>query len=323
MKRILILGASGTIGHQMVKYFKRQNCFVRAVDIREPEYSKSEADENKLADLTRFDDALQSVYSKDGFDQVIQLAAEMGGAQFIFTGDHDAVVMRNSALININVLEACKLYGYNKIFFSSSACVYPESLQVGAVATQLAEEFAWQGKPDSRYGVEKLFTEDLMQAYGRNHEMDIRVARFHNIYGPECHYKDIRAKAPAAICYKVASCPPNGTIEIIGSGKQVRSFLSVEECIEGVIRLLDSSYRHPLNIGSDEAISISDFTKMVIDISGRTDISVRQIKGPEGVQGRNSDNLNCMAILGWKPTEPLRAGITRLYSWVKNQVDNG
>lgn len=318
-KRYLVLGASGTIGHQMVKHLKQQGRFVRAVDIQRPLYSASPADEKKIADLTKEDSCLQAMHSEKGFDQVIQLAAVMGGATFIFTGKNDAEIMSDSAQININVLKACNYYGYKNIFFSSSACVYPQHLQKEARSISLHESLAFPANPDSVYGFEKLFSELLYDSYRRNNGFNVSIGRYHNIFGPECHYKDERAKAPAAICYKVANAKDGDTIDIIGDGNQVRSFLSVEQCIEGTLRLIESGYTEPVNIGSEESISINDFTAMVMRISGKR-LSIRHVDGPQGVRGRNSNNDLLRKVTGWEPTEKLETGITRLYNWVNGQI---
>ncbi len=317
MKRALVLGAGGFIGSHLVTHLKEQGRWVRGADLKYPEFSPTKADEFVIADL-RDPRACAEVF--DGFfDEVYQLAADMGGAGFVFTGDNDAAIMHNSALINLNILDRAREVGCGRIFYSSSACMYPERNQLDPSRPVTAEDSAYPAAPDSEYGWEKLFSERLYFAYARNYGISVRVARFHNIFGPEGTWRGGREKAPAAICRKVAEAPVGGVIEIWGDGKQTRSFLYIDECIEGVMRLMRSDFEGPVNIGSDEMISINDFTRMVMDVAGKN-LSVRHIPGPEGVRGRNSDNTLIRAKLGWAPSQPLVEGVKKTYAWIAEQV---
>jgi nucleoside-diphosphate-sugar epimerase len=252
-------------------------------------------------------------------DEIYQLAADMGGAGFVFTGENDAEIMHNSCLINLNILEEARQKSIKKIFYSSSACIYPEYNQLDPDNPKCFEEAAYPAAPDSEYGWEKLFSERLYFNYQRNYGIQVRVARFHNIFGPQGTWTGGREKAPAAICRKVATAPDNGEIEIWGDGKQTRSFLIIDECLEGVRRLMESNFSGPVNIGSEEMISINDFTKMVIDISGKN-VRIKNILGPTGVRGRNSDNKLIKRKLGWAPSQPLRTGIEQTYRWIREQI---
>ena len=253
------------------------------------------------------------------FDEVYQLAADMGGAGFIFSGDHDAELMHNSATINLNMLEACRLAKVGKIFYSSSACIYPEHNQLDPDNPNCAEASAYPAAPDSEYGWEKLFSERLYLAYGRNHGMQVRIARFHNIFGPEGTWTGGREKAPAAMCRKVAMAAPGGQIEMWGDGLQTRSFLYVDECLEGVRRLMDSDFSGPVNIGSDEMITLNGLAQMAMEIGGKR-LDIRHIPGPLGVRGRNSDNRLIGEKLGWKPSTRLYAGLEVTYRWIEEQI---
>ena len=253
------------------------------------------------------------------FDEVYQLAADMGGAGYIFTGENDAVVMHNSATINLNMLEAGRLAGIKKIFYSSSACVYPEYNQLDPDNPKCSEESVYPAAPDSEYGWEKLFSERLYLAYHRNHGLHVRIARFHNIFGPEGTWDGGREKAPAAICRKVARAPAGGEIEMWGDGKQTRSFLYINECLEGIRRLMDSDFTGPVNIGSDEMISLNGLAELAMEIA-RKRVSVKHIPGPLGVRGRNSDNNLIFEKLGWKPSTKLRDGLTVTYQWICKQL---
>jgi GDP-D-mannose 3',5'-epimerase len=253
------------------------------------------------------------------FDEVYQLAADMGGAGYIFTGENDAAIMHNSATINLNILEAARLQGNHRIFYSSSACIYPEHNQLDPDNPNCAEESAYPAAPDSEYGWEKLFSERLYLAYTRNHGMHCKIARYHNIFGPEGTWNGGKEKAPAALCRKIAETPDGGTIEVWGPGTQTRSFLYIDECIEGTIRLLRSENTGPYNIGSDEMVSINQLAQMITEISGK-DISIRNIPGPLGVNGRNSDNRMIEQDLSWRPTASLKDGLTKTYRWIGEQV---
>jgi GDP-D-mannose 3', 5'-epimerase len=318
MKRILVNGAGGFIGGHLVKRLKAEGCWVRGVDIKRHEFAASPADEFVVGDL-REPDLVRRVV--DGIDEVYQLAADMGGAGYIFTGEHDACVMHNSATINLNTLEfGCKA-GVRKFFYSSSACIYPEYNQTDPDNPECSEDSAYPAAPDSEYGWEKLFSERLYGAYMRNEGVQVRVARFHNIFGPEGTWCGGREKAPAALCRKVAEAPKGGSIEIWGDGVQTRSFLYIDECLDGVRRLMDSDFPGPVNIGSEEMVSINQLAEMIMDIAGKH-LTIRHISGPLGVRGRNSDNHLIHSKLGWKPNQPLRAGLEKTYTWIRAQAES-
>lgn len=316
MPNVLVCGAGGFIGSHLVNRLRTQGYWVRAVDLKYPDFSPSQANEFIIGDL-RDPHLAQAVVADIG--EVYQLAADMGGAGYIFTGDHDAAVMHNSASINLNVLEAGRLAGVRKFFYSSSACIYPERNQMDPDNPLCSEDSAYPAAPDSEYGWEKLFSERLYMAYMRNYGVEVRIARFHNIFGPEGTWEGGREKAPAALCRKVAEASDGGEIEIWGDGKQTRSFLFVDECVDGVLKLMHSSFTGPVNIGSEEMISINDLAKMVMEVADK-DIRIRNIDGPTGVRGRNSDNRLISRKLGWLPSEPLRAGIQKTYTWIAEQV---
>ena len=318
MKKALVCGAGGFIGGHLVNRLKAEGYWVRGIDLKHNEYGNTHADDFVVGDL-RNPFVCEAVV-KDGFDDVYQLAADMGGAGYIFTGENDAGVMHNSGLCNLNMLEASRLAGVKKIFYSSSACMYPEYNQEDPDNPKCAEDSAYPAAPDSEYGWEKLFSERLYLAYNRNHGMNVRVARFHNIFGPQGTWDGGREKAPAALCRKVAQTEDGGSIEVWGDGKQTRSFLYIDECVEAVRRLMESDFMGPVNIGSEEMITINDFAKMVIDISGKK-ITINNIPGPTGVRGRNSDNALIEKKLGWKPKMPLREGMELTYNWIKQQVE--
>lgn len=317
MKKALICGGGGFIGSHLINRLHEEGYWVRAVDLKKDEYGNDRADDFVLGDL-RDPEVCRQVVTSD-LDEVYQLAADMGGAGFVFTGDNDADIMHNSALCNINVLEETKNKGVGKIFYSSSACMYPEYNQLDPDNPQCAEDSAYPAAPDSEYGWEKLFSERLYLSYQRNYGLAVKVARFHNIFGPEGIWDGGREKAPAAICRKVAMAKDGDAIEIWGDGEQTRSFLIVDECLEGVRRLMESDFSGPVNIGSDEMISINDFTQMIIDISGKK-IQIKHIPGPLGVRGRNSDNRLIREKLDWAPSQPLRVGIEKTYHWIADQV---
>ena len=295
---------------------KHEGFWVRGVDVKEPEFSRSAADEFVLGDLT---DPVMAAAAVDGIEDVYQLAADMGGAGYIFTGEHDAAVMYNSATINLNVVDAGRKAGVKRIFYSSSACIYPEYNQKDADKPNCAEESAYPAAPDSEYGWEKLFSERLYMAYARNYGLEVHIARFHNIFGPEGTWHGGREKAPAAICRKVAEAAEGGEIEMWGDGLQTRSFLYIDECLEGVRRLMESEFQGPVNIGSEEMVSINGLAEMAMRIAGKR-LRIRHIPGPLGVRGRNSDNRLIRAKLGWAPSRPLEEGLRSTYVWVEAQV---
>lgn len=316
-KTALVLGAGGFIGGHLVKRLKREGFWVRGVDLKAHDYCETHADDFAIGDL-REQSFVRSVIDRR-FDEVYQLAADMGGAGYIFTGENDADIMHNSATINLNVLDACHRRTIKRVFYSSSACMYPEHNQLDPDNPNCAEDSAYPANPDSEYGWEKLFSERLYLAYNRNHGMQNRVARYHNIFGPEGTWDGGKEKAPAALCRKVATA--TGTqIEVWGDGKQTRSFLIVDECIEGTLRLLRSEFQGPVNIGSDEMVTINQLAGMVIAIAGK-ELSVANIPGPLGVRGRNSDNRLIRQMLGWAPSQSLQAGLETTYDWINTQVD--
>ncbi len=316
MKRILVNGAGGFIGGHMVKRLKSEGHWVRAADIKRHEFSSLPADEFVQGDLS---DQRLMASVVEGIDEIYQFAADMGGAGYIFTGEHDADVMHNSATINLNALHFGQKAGVKKIFYSSSACIYPEYNQLDPLNPKCSEKSAYPAAPDSEYGWEKLFSERLYLSYMRNYGMAVRVARFHNIFGPEGTWTGGKEKAPAAICRKIAEVEGGDEIEIWGDGEQTRSFLFIDECIEGVRRLMESEFTGPVNIGSEEMVSINQLAAMVMEIAGKR-LSIRHISGPQGVRGRNSDNHLIAEKLNWKPTRSLRAGLEKTYRWIEEQV---
>ena len=339
-KTALVLGAGGFIGSHMVKRLRSEGYWVRGVDLKRPEYSESQAHEFVIGDLRdlnfvervlQYKGPYQNFYNFvpsrciDTFDEIYQFAADMGGAGFVFTGENDADIMHNSATINLNVLEAqrqlndFKEVNKTKIFYSGSACMYPEHNQMDPDNPKCSEDSAYPANPDSEYGWEKLFSERLYLSYARNYGLNVRVARFHNIFGPEGTWDGGKEKAPAALCRKVAQSEEGGVIEVWGDGLQTRSFLYIDECVEAVRRLVDSDFEGPVNIGSEEMISINNLAKLIIDISGKN-ITLKNIDGPTGVRGRNSDNALYKEKIGWEPTALLKEGISKTYGWIAEQV---
>lgn len=316
-KTALVCGAGGFIGGHLVKRLKKEGYWVRGVDIKKHEYSKSAADEFIIGDL-RDQKFCQKVLNLP-FDEVYQLAADMGGAGYIFTGDHDADVMHNSAQINLNMLHFGRLAKIKKIFFSSSACIYPERNQLDPDKPNCEESSAYPVAPDSEYGWEKIFGERMYMAYKRNYNLEVRIARFHNIFGPEGSWNNGKEKSPAAMCRKVAQAKDGGTIEMWGDGKQTRSYLYVDECLEGVRRLMKSDFMGPVNIGSEEMVSINELAAMIMRIAGKK-LKIKHIKGPLGVRGRSSDNRLIRKKLGWEPSTKLIDGLTKTYAWINEQV---
>lgn len=317
METALVCGAGGFIGGHLVKRLKSEGLWVRGVDLKTHESAASAADDFVVGDL-RDPYFCRHVVDRK-FDEVYQLAADMGGAGFIFVGENDADIMHNSGTINLNMLDACCKAGIRRVFYSSSACIYPGYNQVDPLWPNCEEGSAYPAAPDSEYGWEKLFSERLYLAYSRCYKIDVRIARYHNIFGPDGTWTGGREKAPAALCRKVAETPDGGTIEIWGDGDQTRSFLYVSECVEGTVRLMRSQFEGPVNIGSDEMVTINQLADMIIAISGKS-LEKRHIPGPLGVRGRNSDNRLIEKKLRWRPSEPLSAGLAVTYGWIENQV---
>ncbi len=319
MKNALVTGAGGFIGSHLVKRLKKEGYWVRGVDLKYPEFAQTQADEFIIGDL-RDQQIVRNVIDIP-FDEVYQLAADMGGAGYIFTGEHDANVMHNSATINLNMVEQCRIAKIKTIFYSSSACIYPSYNQDDPDSPKCSEDSVYPAYPDSEYGWEKLFSERLYLAYKRNYGMNIRIARFHNIFGPEGAWIGGREKAPAAICRKVAEAKDNSEIEIWGDGKQTRSFLYIDECLEGVRRLVNSDFIGPVNIGSEEMVTINQLAEMIILVSGKR-LAIKHINGPLGVTGRNSDNKLIREKLGWEPSMRLKDGLLVTYNWIKSQLSD-
>lgn len=321
MKKALVCGAGGFIGHHMVRRLKKEGFWVRGVDLKYPEFSPVEADDFVIGDLR--DPYVCKQVVDQRFDEVYQFAADMGGAGYVFTGENDANIMHNSALINLNMLEACYRRNVKRIFYSSSACIYPKYNQEDPNNPICSEDSAYPAFPDSEYGWEKLFSERLYLAFHRNYGMEVRIARYHNIFGPEGSWNDGREKAPAALCRKVAMAIKKGQdyIEIWGDGNQTRSFLYIDECIEGTLKLMRSDWTGPVNIGSEEMVTINQLAHLIMDIAGK-ELSIKYVPGPIGVRGRNSDNKLIRKKLGWEPTMPLKKGIEQTYRWIYEQVES-
>jgi len=317
MKSALVCGAGGFIGSHLVKRLRQEGFWVRGADLKYPPYSDTEAQDFLIGDLR--DPVFCDHVIDRPFDEIYQLAADMGGAGFVFTGDNDADILHNSACISLNVLNAAWKRNSKRIFYSSSACIYPGRNQEDPLKPTTSEDSAYPAMPDSEYGWEKLFSERLYFAYHRNYGMEVRVARYHNIFGPEGAWNDGREKAPAALCRKVAMAEDGGEIEIWGSGEQTRSFLYIDECLEGTLRLMRSGWTGPVNIGSEEMVSLNQFAALLIDLSGKR-LSIRRVPGPLGVRGRNSDNSLIQEKLGWKPGQPLIDGLKKTYAWIETQV---
>ena len=317
-KKVLVCGAGGFIGGHLVKRLKKEGYWVRGVDIKEHDFSQTAADEFLIGDLRKIEVCEEVL---QGIDEIYQLAADMGGAGYIFTGDNDAAVMHNSATINLNIAELSHKMGVKKVFYSSSACVYPEYNQLDPDNPKCSEESAYPAAPDSEYGWEKLFSERLFLSYYRNYGLEVRIARFHNIFGPEGTWTGGREKAPAAMCRKVAETPENGIIEVWGDGKQTRSFLYIDDCVDAVRILMESDFTGPVNIGSEEMISINNLAKLVMEIAEKNQ-AINNIPGPQGVRGRKSDNKIIEEKLGWKPKLTLKEGLAKTYKWINKQVQS-
>ncbi len=316
--KVLVCGAGGFIGNHLVNRLKREGYWIRGVDLKNPEFSKSQANDFVIGDL-RDPIFCQKVLDKK-YDEVYQLAADMGGAGYIFTGVNDANVMHGSALINLNMAYYASKVKVKKFFYSSSACIYPLYNQLNPDNPKCSEDSTYPANPDSEYGWEKIFSERLYLAYFRNYGLDVRIARFHNVFGPEGTWRGGREKAPAAICRKVAEAKDGREIEIWGDGKQTRSFLYIDECLTGVRKLMDTKDFHgPVNIGSEEMVTINQMTEMVLKISGKK-LKIKHVKGPQGVRGRNSDNRLIRKKLGWEPKMKLEEGLRMTYKWIEEQV---
>ncbi|MCO5260545.1 MAG: NAD-dependent epimerase/dehydratase family protein [Crocinitomicaceae bacterium] len=319
IKNAIVLGAGGFIGSHLVKRLKDEGYFVRGVDIKHPEFSRSAADEFIIGDL-RDIQVVKDVISND-CDELYQLAGEVGGAGYLFTGEHDAEVMHNSAQINLNVAQIALEKNVRSLFYSSSACIYPEENQLNPNSPNCEENSAYPANPDSEYGWEKLFSERLYLSYKRNHGLNVKIARFHNIFGPESTWTGGREKAPAAICRKVAEAKENETVKIWGDGLQTRSFLYIDDCIDAVLKLTRSNFSGPYNIGSEEMISMYDFTQLILKISKKNN-HIETIEGPQGVRGRCSHNALVSKDIQWIPKYNLETGVTKLYEWIEKQVNN-
>jgi nucleoside-diphosphate-sugar epimerase len=317
MSMAVVLGAGGFIGSHLVTRLRREGLEVIGVDRKRPDFSPSATDDFRLGDLR--DLAFCREVIPTDVDEVYQLAADMGGAGFIFSGENDADIMHNSALINLNVLQVCRKRGVRRIFYASSACIYPAFNQLDPKSPVLEESSAYPAQPDSEYGWEKLFSERLFQATSRNHGLEVRIARYHNVFGPEGTWRGGREKAPAALCRKIAETPDGGEIEIWGDGEQTRSFLYIDECLEGTLRLMRSPVSTPLNIGSEEMISINALAALIMRMAGKQQ-SLRHIDGPIGVRGRRSDNRRIQKSLDWSPSWPLEKGLAPTYAWIAERV---
>ena len=315
MTRVVVTGAGGFIGSHLVSYLKAQGYWVRGVDLKEPEFALSDADEFVRADLRHPDACLEALID---VEEVYALAADMGGMGYIST--HHAEILHNNALINLHTLAAARAHRVQRYLYTSSACVYPEHLQTDADVKPLAEEDAYPADPQDAYGWEKLISEKLCEYYTQDFEIPTRVVRFHNIYGEYGTYDGGREKVPAALCRKVANTTDGGTIDVWGDGEQTRSFCHVNDCVEGIYRLMQSDHADPLHLGTDTMVSINELAKIVIEISGKTGITLNHIDGPQGVRGRNSDNTKLREVLGWEPQINLHDGLTPTYNWIHTQI---
>jgi len=313
--RVLVTGAGGFIGHHLVTFLKERGHWVRGVDLKKPEFTDVDADEFLLLDLRDPAAAREAV---DGVDEVYALAADMGGMGFI--SSNYARILFNNAMINLNTIEAARAAGVQRYLYSSSACIYPEYRQTDADVTPLKESDAYPALPQDSYGWEKLISEKLAEYYHQDYAMETRIVRFHNIYGPYGTYDGGREKAPAALCRKVAMAEEGGEVEIWGDGEQTRSFCYIDDCVEGIYRLMRSDFAEPINLGTDRMVSINELAKIIIDISGKSGLRLKHVDGPQGVRGRNSDNTLLRQVLGWEPGTSLENGLRETYRWIEKQV---
>ena len=318
-KTILVCGAGGFIGTYLVESLKEQGHEVIGADLKYPLYSKTTCDYFYSLDL-RSPVNVNNIFANHKFDEVYQLAADMGGAGYIFTGEHDADIMHNSVTINLNILDSMRRHGVKKVFYSSSACMYPEHNQLDPNNPNLSEDSAYPANPDSEYGWEKLFSERLYLTYAKNYKIDAKVARFHNVFGPRGSWNNGKEKSPAALCRKVAMADDGGEIEVWGPGTQTRSFLYIEECIEGIHRIMNSDIKVPVNLGSERMISINDLALLIASLTNKH-ITIKNIQGPLGVMGRRSDNRLIRELIGWAPEEDLETGLIKTYQWINSQIE--
>lgn len=313
--RVVVTGAGGFIGHHLVNYLVNKGCWVRGVDIKEPEYEPSRAHQFEILDLRRYDNCLLATR---GVEEVYHLAADMGGIGYI-TAFH-ADITRNDTMINVHMLEAARLNGARRFLFSSSACIYPQHLQKNPDVTPLKEDDAWPADPEEGYGLEKLYMEKLCQYYREDYGLETRVVRFHNVYGPKGTYEGGKEKAPAAICRKVALLKDGEEIEVWGDGQQTRSFMYVDDCVEGICRIMRSDYPHPLNLGTDELVTINELVDMVAQVANKRVVKRHDLTKPQGVRGRNSDNSRLREVLGWEPQTSLCEGLRPTYRWIEAEL---
>lgn len=318
MKKVIVCGAGGFIGTHLVTSLKSKGYYVIGADLKYPQYSTTDADEFFIMDL-RDPKNVEQLITDDVYE-IYQLAADMGGAGYIFTGDNDADIMHNSAMINLNIAHEMMKKGVKRVFYSSSACMYPAYNQEDPDNPLLSEESAYPAAPDSEYGWEKLFSERVFMAFAKNHGFRSRIARFHNIFGPLGAWNNGKEKSPAALCRKIAMCEDNGIIEVWGSGAQTRSFLYIDECIDGIHRIMESDCDQPLNLGSERMISINNLVWLIAKLVGKN-ISIKNVPGPTGVMGRNSHNKLIEESIGWRPDEDLESGLIKTYAWISNQIE--